>query len=201
MGVWSTSGIPKIAQFDNHTNFRGAIPSARAFKYFGPVVAMCLDLDITPRFIPLREPWRNGVIEHFNDVWDKSFFRTETFTGLDHLRSENAEFIKFHNQHHRYSAHSGATPDQVWQDRLANPLDISYQVPTRLPAKGRIEVILYIRSNRLLGLFGKRIVLPEDQTHQYVTGLIHVRAKKLVVINIDGEIIHRGHYDISRTLQ
>ena len=37
---------------------------------FGPVVATCLDLGVIVRFAPLREPWRNGVIEHFNDVWD-----------------------------------------------------------------------------------------------------------------------------------
>src|SRR5205085_6053529 len=88
--MWCRIGVPRVAQFDNHTNFRGAIPPA--YAYFGPVVATCLDLDVTPRFIPLREPWRNGVVEHFNDVWDKSFFRTEVFTGLDHLRVENAAF-------------------------------------------------------------------------------------------------------------
>ena len=48
---------------------------------FGPVVATCLDLDVVPAFIPLREPWRNGVVEHFNDVWDKSFFRTDPLRG------------------------------------------------------------------------------------------------------------------------
>ena len=52
----------------------------------------------SPRFMPLREPWRNGIVEHFNDVWDKSFFRTARFTSLDHLRAENASFVAFHNQ-------------------------------------------------------------------------------------------------------
>jgi hypothetical protein len=31
------------------------------------------------RCIPFAEPWRNGVVEHFNDVFDKRFFRTEPF--------------------------------------------------------------------------------------------------------------------------
>lgn len=65
------------------------------------MVATCLDLGVTPRFIPLREPWRNGVVEHFNDVWDKSFFRTELFVSLKHLRDENEASIDFHNTHHR----------------------------------------------------------------------------------------------------
>ena len=72
VAMWSRVGVPQTAQFDNHSNFRGGIPPA--YAYFGPVVAACLDLGVTARFIPLREPWRNGVIEHFNDVWDKSFF-------------------------------------------------------------------------------------------------------------------------------
>ena len=88
------------AQFDNHANFRGGIQPA--WQHFGPVVATCLDLGITPRFIPPSEPWRNGVVEHFNDVWDMSTFRTETFTGIGHLRAENTTFIEFHNTHHRY---------------------------------------------------------------------------------------------------
>ena len=117
--IWSAVGVPSVAQFDNHSNFRGGIQPL--FQYFGPIVATCLDLEVTPRFIPLREPWRNGVVEHFNDVWDKSFFRTETFGGLDHLRTENDAFIAFHNRHHRYGAHGGASPVEVWRDRLRNP--------------------------------------------------------------------------------
>ncbi len=58
--MWCRIGVPRVAQFDNHTNFRGAIPPA--YAYFGPVVATCLDLEVTPRFIPVREPWRNVTI-------------------------------------------------------------------------------------------------------------------------------------------
>lgn len=197
--IWSTVGLPAVAQFDNHANFRGGIQPL--FQHFGPVVATCLDLGITPRFIPLREPWRNGVVEHFNDVWDKSFFRTETFAGIEHLRAENAAFIAFHNVHHRYAVHDGASPTEVWQDRLRNPLNADYRPPTRLPARGRIEVVRYVRSNRRVELFGKRITVAEDHTHQYVTAIIKVRTKKVLVITLDGEIIHDGDYPLSRILR
>ena len=197
--IWSKVGVPQVAQLDNHSNFRGGIPPA--YQHFGPVVATCLDLGVTPRFIPLREPWRNGVIEHFNDVWDKSFFRTETFNGLDHLRDENDAFIAFHNLHHRYAAHHGATPTEMWESRGRNLLDSRYEPPTSLPARGRIEVIRYIRSDRRINLFGNKITVAEDQTHQYVTAIIRVRAKKVIVVTINGEIIHEGDYPISRILR
>ncbi len=85
--------------------------------------------------------------------------------------------------------------------RLFNPLSGHYRPPTRLPAQGRIEVVRYIRSNRRVDLFGKHIHVTEDQTHQYVTAIIKVRAKKVIVVTLDGEIIHHGDYPISRILR
>jgi len=78
--MWRRVGIPMVIQFDNHSNLRGAIPPREST--FGPVVATCLDLGVIAGFAPLREPWRNGVVEHFNDVWDKSFFRTARYPDL-----------------------------------------------------------------------------------------------------------------------
>lgn len=199
VGIWTRVGIPAVAQFDNHANFRGGIPPA--WQHFSPIVATCLDLGVTPRFIPLREPWRNGIVEHFNDVWDKSFFRTEVFSSIEHLRAENAAFIEFHNTHHRYSAHGGVTPNQIWDGRLHRPLAAAYQPPTRLPAMGRIEVVRYIRSNRRIDLFGKRLTVAEDQTHQYVTAIIKVRTKKVLIVTLDGEIIHETDFNLARTLR
>ena len=165
------------------------------------MVAACLDLGVTPRFIPLREPWRNGVVKRFNDVWDKSFFRTGRFTGLENLTAENQAFIVFHNTNHRYGAHGRHRPDEMWAGRLRQPLSAGYRVPTSLPPRGRIEVVRYIRSNRVLNLFGKRVILAEDQTHPYVTAVIKVRAKKVLVATTDGEIIHEGDFHISRILR
>ncbi len=198
-GIWGRVGVPAVAQFDNHVNFRGGIPPA--WQHFSPIVAACLDLGVTPRFIPVREPWRNGVVEHFNDVWDKSFFRTEVFTSIDHLRTENTAFVEFHNTNHRYSAHGGATPNQVWENRLCASLPDGYTPPARLPAKGRIEVVRYVRSNRKLGLFGKTVTLAENDIHQYVTAIIKVRARKLVVVDTNGEVIHHDNFDLSRELR
>ena len=199
VGIWDRVGVPTIAQFDNHANFRGGIQPN--WQYFGPIVATCLDLGVVPRFIPLREPWRNGVIEHFNDVWDKSFFRTETFANIDHLRVENTAFIKFHNEHHRYTAHDGATPQQMWHGRQTTRLRVGYQPPAELPSRGRIEVVRFIRSNQILDLFGKRITIPDEHSHRYVTAIIRIRSRHLTVVTLDGEIIHQGDFKLSRTLR
>ena len=192
-------GIPQVAQFDNHANFRGRHPPG--LGHVRSVVATCLDLDVVPRFIPLREPWRNGVVEHFNDVWDKSFFRTARFSGLEHLVGENASFIAFHNEHHRYSAHAGASPDELWAGRDYDAPVPGYEIPTRLPAKGRIEVVRYIRSNRVVDLFGKEIKVDETHIHQYVTAIIAVWSKQVTIVTANGEIVHDGAFALSRELR
>ncbi|HSL25693.1 MAG TPA: hypothetical protein VLA54_05360 [Acidimicrobiia bacterium] len=56
---WHRLGPPRIVQLDNHSNFRGAIPPRSS--QFGPVVATCLDLGVTPRFIPLRGERLRGL--------------------------------------------------------------------------------------------------------------------------------------------
>lgn len=199
VGMWSKVGIPLTAQFDNHSNFRGGIPPAWAS--FGPVVATCLDLGVVPRFIPLREPWRNGVVERFNDVWDKSFFRTERFTDLEHLSRENAAFIAFHNVQHRYGAHGGRSPGEIWSGRPRDLLDSGYRAPARLPAKGWIEAVRYVRSNGAVDLWGRRITLAESHRHAYVTAVIRVRAKAVTVVTMDGDIAYEGPFTVSRELR
>jgi hypothetical protein len=58
-----------------------------------------------------------------------------------------------------------------------------------------------VRSNRRVELFGKRITVAQDQTHQYVTAIIKVRTKRVTVVTLDGEVIHDGDYHLSRVLR
>lgn len=102
---------------------------------------------------------------------------------------------------HRYSAHAGAAPNEV-RAGIATPRPpAGYRPPTRLPAKGRIEAIRFVRSNGLLDLGGHKTILDQPHSHQYVTAIIAVRAKQLRVITRHGEIIHTGPFDIDRTLR
>ena len=194
VAAWGRLGIPQIVQFDNAPSLRGDIGNGRVF---GPVVRACLDLGVKIRYIPLEEPWRNGAVEHFQDVFDKSFFRTERFRDLAHLRERAREFEVFHNARHRYSPLGGKTPDQAWAaagPALRRP-PAGYRIPDALPRRGRIDVVRLIRSNRLLNLFGERIAMPEDTVYQYVVAQIHVRAQRLVV-TCSGEVVHEASHPI-----
>ncbi len=168
VAAWGRLGIPEVVQFDNAPSLRGEIRGSRCF---GPVVRACLDPGVRVRYIPLEEPWRGGAIEHFQDVFDKSFFRTERFRDLPHLAARAAEFEAFHNARHRYSTLGGKTPDETWaaSGRTAELPSRRYRVPDALPRRGHIEAVRLIRSDRVLNLFGEKIPMPED-TVQPVRG-------------------------------
>ncbi|MCU0266724.1 MAG: hypothetical protein MUC45_11555 [Actinomycetia bacterium] len=197
--VWQRVGIPVRCQMDNHSTFRGGIPPHA--HLFGPVVATCLDLDVVPRFIPLREPWRNGVVEHFNDVWDKSFYRTARFGSIDELTRENAAFEAFHNREHRYSAHRGKSPDEMTAGLHIQIPASGYQPPGSLPRRGRIEVVRFIRSDQRLDLFGKKITLDAAHAYSYVTAIIRPRSQTLTVITVHGEIVHESKFPVATQLR
>jgi len=146
-------------------------------------VWICLEAGVRVHFIPFAEPWRNPVIEHFNDVFDKRFFRTERFSDLAHLRRRARAFERFHNSHHRYSALKGATPDEHHK-RLgfeARLLDRGFEPPTSLPHRGLIDFVRLIRSNRELRILGSKIPVPSELVHRYVTATLHVRTQRLVI--------------------
>lgn len=191
--AWRRLGIPQVAQLDNAPSLRGDIGRPRVF---GPVVRLCLDLGVAVRYIPLEEPWRNGAIEHFQDVFDKSFYRTERFRDLDHLSERALVFEVFHNTRHRYSVLSGRTPDDAWTaaaPRVHYPPD-DYVIPAELPHRGRIDVVRLIRSDQVLNLFGQKIHLPAHTVLRYVVATIHVRAQRLVVTCSRETVLEATHY-------
>jgi transposase InsO family protein len=82
ISTWKTLGIPEYIQFDNELSFHGSHKHPHSL---GLVLRLCLALGIQPIFIPQGEPWRNWVIERFNDVYNKGFFTIQTFCDFSHL--------------------------------------------------------------------------------------------------------------------
>lgn len=195
VAAWRRLGLPRVVQFDNASGLRGQINDPRKF---GPVVYTALDLGVAVRYVPLEEPWRQGAIEHFQDVFDRSFFRAERFEDLDHLRERAHAFEAFHNASHRYSPLGGATPDEAW---AAADLDVDvppdgYRIPDQLPERGRIEAVRFVRSDRVLNLFTETIVLPDDAAHRYVIATIDIADHHLTVTTDHGEILHQADHPI-----
>jgi putative transposase len=66
--------------------------------------------DVESWFIPVAEPWRNGVIEKFNDHYHQKFLNKTVITTDDELAAGSFAFEQRHNCSYRYSKLGGKTP-------------------------------------------------------------------------------------------
>jgi len=181
MRCWKSLGIPDFLQLDNELSFHGSNKYPRSF---GIVIKLCLHFGIQPVFIPVSEPWRNGVIERFNDTYNKRFFRRQWFSSYSYLKRQSKAFQRFHNKHHRYSCLKGKTPDEFIKIHDYKPLTIGpnskipnlYDIP-----EGNIILIRFIRSDRKLDIFGEKFHVPKDLVYSYVKAVVVTESHTLQV--------------------
>ena len=178
---WKSMGLPDFLQIDNELSFRG---SNRYPRSLGIVLRLCLHFGIQPVFIPAGEPWRDGIIEHFNDTYDKKFFRRQWFSSYAMLKRQSKNFQQFHNKNHRYSCLRGKTPIEVIEFDAFEPLTLGPN--TRMPKlnflpDGTISLIRFIRSDRILNIFGEKFEVSKDLVYSYVRAMIVTEIQTLQV--------------------
>jgi len=175
------------------------LPMRRSNRYphsFGLVVRLCLKLGIQPVFIPLNEPWRNGIIERFQNVFDKMFFRSQRFDSFNHLIEESKVFESFHNHNHRYSTLHGKTPLEVYSGDGDLLLE-NFRLPLKLfIAPGYVHMVRFIRSDRILDVFGEKFLLPME--YEYVCVTIDTE-KEILKVYQDIKVIKIYIYWIPKT--
>ena len=193
---WKAIGLPDFLKIDNELSFRG---SNRYPRSPGMVIRLCLHFGVTPVFIPISEPWRNGEIEKFNDTYNKKFFRRQWFPSYSTLKRQSKHFQRFHNKHHRYSCLKGKTPLEVIEESNHNPIKPGGN--TKLPQldempDGNVILIRFIRSNRLLDVFGERFKVSEDLVYSYVKAVIVTEIRSLQVY-LGDELIQQLEYQLT----
>jgi len=165
VALWSRLGVPGRLKLDNGGPFIGA-------RGLGLVARLCLHNGITPVFIPAGEPWRNGVVERFNDTFDKRFFRSERFASRAVLERRARLFESFHNANHRYAATGGRTPDESARGAELREPNTLTGLSQDWPASGRVEFIRFIRSDRKLRLMRRSFEMPRALVYEYVTAVL-----------------------------
>lgn len=192
---WQMLGIPTYLQMDNMLQTQG---SHRHPHSFGLVIRLCLHLGIQPIFIPIKEPWRNGIVERFNDDFDKKFFRAQFFKNFVYLCQQAKGFEIFHNKHHRYSTMHGRTPNQQVSKGI-RLLPKGFKIPKKLTiADGYIHLIRFIRSSRILDIFGEKLAMPMSVEYEYVWTTVDTQQEKLFVYH-DKKIIKELDYPLPKT--
>lgn len=87
---WRTHGRPSFAQFDNDTRFQG--PHQHR-DVIGRVSRCCLQLDITPVFVPPREFGLQNAVEQFNGLFLAKVWRRWRFPTLAALASHTWDYV------------------------------------------------------------------------------------------------------------
>ncbi len=179
--TWKAIGLPDFLQLDNQLSFRG---SNRYPRSPGLVIKLCLHFGVTPVFIPISEPWRNGAIEKFNDTYNKKFFRRQWFQNYLTLKRQSKSFQRFHNKHHRYSCLNGKTPLEVIKSSEYRP--VKPGANTKLPQldeipDGDIILIRFIRSNLQLDVFGEKFNVNKELVYSYVKAIIVTDIRSLQI--------------------
>lgn len=197
---WKRLGIPDYIQLDNQLSFYG---SNRYPHTLGYVIRLCLLHNIQPIFIPLHEPWRNGVIEHFQNTFDKKFFRAVKFESYEELCKEAEIFEEFHNNNHHYSCLKGKTPQQVFnewrkEEWKIRELSEGYRLPEKIEIKdGYIHFVRSIRKNRQLNIFNEKFIVKKGLVYEYVVATICTDIHQLQV-RCNGELVESFEYILPR---
>lgn len=178
--TWKRLGIPLNIQIDNTLSFFGSHKHPRGM---GPLIRLCLHHGVEPWFIPMSEPWRNGVIEKFNDQYQQKFLNRVIMTTQNDLAAGSLAFEQRHNSNYRYSKLGGKTPMKTL---AASKVKLRFpkqeEAPRhrlKKPETGRYHLVRLIRSNLKLNIFGELFPVAPELIYEYVVATIDVKEQKL----------------------
>lgn len=178
--VWKRIGIPEQVQVDNAMSFFGSPTHSRGM---GPLIRLCLQNSVEPWFIPMAEPWRNGMIESFNDRYEQKFLGKVDMDSMDALQTGSLAFEQRHNSKYRYSKLKGNTPLKALSDANADLRFPTEDKPPKhrldKPEEGKYHIVRLIRSDLKLNIFGERFPVPPKAEREYVVATIDVKEQKL----------------------
>ncbi len=178
--MWWRLGLPEHQQVDNEMVFYGSPAYPRGM---GTLIRLCLHHGIEPWFIPLGEPWRNGVVEKFNDHYRQKFLARIEMASRADLHQQGQIFEQKHNRCYRYSKLNGRTPlEQLALSTAVLRFPLEEQAPRYplpKPEHGKYHVVRFIRSDGQLNIFSEKFRVPPEAIYEYVTATIDVTEQKL----------------------
>jgi len=183
-GIWHRVGIPENLQIDNETSFYG---SRRHPRGMGSLIRLCLHNGVEPWFIPQAEPWRNGVVEWFNNHYEQKFLGKVTMASWEELNKGSLAFENRHNSRHRYSKLGGKTPLKALaasRATLVFPKEEKPPVhPLLKPETGCYHLVRLIGGPLQIDIFGETFPVPPELEYEYVVATIDVKEQKLKLVH------------------
>jgi transposase InsO family protein len=192
--IWHRLGMPEHQQVDNEMVFYGSQAHPRGL---GPLIRLCLAHNIEPWFIPPAEPWRNGIIEKFNDLWQQLGPLRTTQRSLATVARASRAFEDRHNARYRYSKLGGRTPNAMLTASAVRlrfpPTPHAPRHPLPRPDTGRYHLVRFVRSNGRIDLFGELLPVPTEAAYTYVRATVDVARQQLSIV-LDGRVIDQHKF-------
>ena len=183
INFWKSYSKPTYLQMDNELSFKG---SNRHPRGLGVLIRTALELNVIPVFIPVSEPWRNGVIERFNQHVERTLLLQE-HKNFEELLTHSREFMEQHNRCHPYSTMRHKTPIELDRE-LALPLtplheDYIFKERPELDCMNLNEIhfIRLVRSDLKICVLNTEIDVDESLMHTYVKAQLLVNDHVLLV--------------------
>jgi transposase len=153
---WRAWGVPGYAQFDNDTLFQGAHQHPDSF---GRVTRACLQLGVTPVFVPPQETGFQAAIESYNGRWQAKVWSRFQHTGLDDLGDHSRRFVQAHRQ--RTAARREAAPART-------PFPAGWKLDLRRPLSGRVLYLRRTDASGWVSLLGHNWLVSATWCHRLV---------------------------------
>lgn len=153
---WRHDGLPAFAQFDNDTLFQGAHQFADAV---GRVSRLCLQLGVTPVFVPPLEHGMQNTIESFNALWQAKVWQRYHFADLAELSVRSARYIAAHRARHRGQADAAPARRRVPRN---------FALDLQAPLRGTLIFIRRGDEDGSVQLLGRRWLVSRQWPHRLV---------------------------------
>lgn len=127
---WRGQGLPAYAQFDNDTRFQGGHNHP---DVVGRVMRLCLALEVTPVFAPPLQQGFQGLIEHFNGLWQQKVWQRFHHQSLEALQTASRRFTEAYE--HRLARQRPEAPPR-------RPFPAGFTVDWQRPLRGQL---IYLR--------------------------------------------------------
>jgi hypothetical protein len=164
---WQAVGCPAYAQFDNDTRFQG--PHQHP-DVFGRVVRLCLQLGITPVFVPPREFGLQNAIEHFNGLYTAKVWRRFFFRSLAALVRHTTRYVEV--RRHRLARRIDHAPPRA-------PWPSTWRFRPHLLPAGRVIYIRRTSARGQIDVLGHRWTVHPSWCHRLVRAEVDLAQQQI----------------------
>lgn len=153
---WGRQGLPRYAQFDNDTRFQGGHNHP---DVVGRVMRLCLALEVTPVFAPPLQQGFQGMIEHFNGLWQQKVWQRFHHQSLEALQAASRRFTEAYQ--HRLARQRPEAPPR-------RPFPAGFTLDWQRPLRGQLVYLRLTDEHGKVKLLGHEFLVDPVWQHRLV---------------------------------